>query len=52
MKATRTEGIIRTLLAVPRILLPLVPIPFAVAAALSLWSVVNLVVHSAGGSIS
>jgi hypothetical protein len=47
-----TERIIRTLRAVPRILLPLVPMPFSVTAALSLWSVVNLVVHSMGGSIS
>jgi hypothetical protein len=47
-----TEAIIRTLRAVPRILLPFVPLPLSVAAALFLWSVVNLVVHSAGGSIS
>ena len=47
-----TERIIRTLRAVPRILLPLVPIPLTLASALSLWAVVYLVVHNMGGSIS
>jgi hypothetical protein len=47
-----TERIIHALRAVPRILLPLVPVPLTLAAALALWSVVNVIAHGAGGSIS
>jgi hypothetical protein len=47
-----TERIIRTLRAVPGNLLPFVPVPFVLASALSIWSLVNLAVHSVGGGIS
>ena len=47
-----TERILHALRAVPPILLPLVPVPFVAASALFLWSLVNLIAHGAGGSIS
>jgi hypothetical protein len=47
-----TDRIIRALRAVPRVLLPLVPMPLSVAAALSLWFLVNIALHGVGGSIS